>query len=72
MANKLSSLFESPINGWGAWGSVVYTYAIFLFTSALGPLSSGTVKSGIGSNDIIHELTDGLLVLAVGLKRYIR
>ena len=33
-----------------------------------GSLSSRAVQGSIGSNDVIHELTNGLLVLAVGLE----
>ena len=36
-----------------------------------GTLSSRTIKSSIRSNNIIHELANGFLVFAVGLKKYI-
>lgn len=33
-----------------------------------GSLSSGTIQSGIGSDDLVNELSDSLLILSVGLE----
>jgi hypothetical protein len=45
-------------------------HARYLFVYfCTGSLSSGTVEGSVGGNNIINELTNGLLVLAMGLKK---
>ena len=48
IANKLSSLFTKSVNGCGAQGNVVCTYASFLFTSTLGPFPLGLFIAASG------------------------
>ena len=69
MANKLSSLFtrDSMCVERGAMSSGVHIRHFFVHLCT-GSLSPGAVHGCIGSNNIVYEFPNGLLVLAVGLE----